>query len=55
MTSDNDQFDRDDALDFMVIEDIENETQKKPSNTGCLGLLLIIILPTVMLAQYFCS
>ena len=55
MTSDNDQFDRDDALNFMVIEDIENKIKKKPSNTGCLRLLFLIILPTVMLVQYFCT
>ena len=45
---DKNSFDKDDALDFMIYEDIENEINKKSSNTGCLGILIFIILPGLL-------
>ncbi len=47
-----DLSDKDDALDFMIYEDIENETKPKSSKTGCLGLLIYIILPVGMFFKY---
>ena len=40
-----DRSDKDDALDFMIYEDFENESKPKSNKTGCLRLLIYIILP----------
>ena len=53
MSKDNDEFDRDDALNYVIMQDIENEIRNKPGNSGCLGILITIILPMMILRHFF--
>jgi len=43
-------FDNEDnALDYILYEDVEKETDQSEKNGGCLGLILILIIPTSLL------
>lgn len=42
-------FDDDDALDYVMFEELEkNSTQKKPEKSGCFGVILILAIPCVV-------
>lgn len=41
-------FDEDDALDYIMSEEVEKKAQQQP-RTGCLGLLAVIALPASMI------
>jgi hypothetical protein len=45
-------FDEDDALDYTIYEELESEEKKSPNNTGCLGVVILLIMPS---AIYFLS
>ena len=53
----NDIFNKDPALDFMIIEDLEQEIdppgKNGRKNNGCFGLALILLLPIGSFALYF--
>ena len=53
MSKDNDEFGRDDVLDYMVYEDIEKEIKGKSCKSGCLGILIILVLPFIILRHFF--
>jgi len=42
-------FDEDDALDYIMSEEVEKDSRQQQSRTGCLGLLAVIALPTYLL------
>ena len=44
---------RDDTLDYMVFEDINNEIGNKTCNSGCMSLLVLVILPLFIIRHYF--
>ena len=47
-------FDDDDALDYILYEECTRETENiTPKRSGCLGMLLIFIVPPVLLSLYF--
>ena len=44
-------FDKDDALDFMIYDDCEKQgRQQKRGRGGCLGLLILMLIPGGLLA-----
>ena len=44
-------FDKDDALDFMIYDDCEKQGhQRKKGRSGCLGLLILMLIPGGLLA-----
>ncbi len=46
-------FDDDDALDYILYEECCRETENNtPKRSGCLGMLLIFIVPPVLLSLY---
>ena len=53
MSKDNSDFDRDDALDYVIMEDIENEARGKSGKSGCLGIIAILILPLILMKYFF--
>ena len=53
MSKDNSDFDRDDALDYVIMEDIENEVRGKSGKSGCLGIIAILILPLILMKYFF--
>lgn len=38
-------FDNDDALDYIMQEDVEQRSQQPPNQAGCLGLVAVLLLP----------
>lgn len=43
-------FDQDDALDFIIYEELEKHNRKQDGNRGgCLGLLILMFIPVVLL------
>jgi len=36
-----------DLLDFMIFEDIEDEINTKSGKTGCLGVVILLIMPII--------
>jgi len=50
-------FDGDDALDFMIFKDLEKHAQdRKGGNGGCLGIVVLLLLPaaSLMLLSWKC-
>lgn len=45
-------FDEDDALDYIIYEDCKKEDQKPEGKSGCLGLVLLIIAPACSMMLY---
>jgi hypothetical protein len=43
MTDDNNLFDEDDALDYILYEEVNKETSD--GGKGCLGMIILLILP----------
>jgi|GEM_PF-533622 len=43
---------RDDTLDYMVFEDINNKIGNKHRNSGCMPLLVLAILPLLMIIHF---
>ena len=43
MEDDNNIFDKDDVLDFMIYEDIEKESKSSSGKNDCLGVCRIMI------------
>ncbi len=48
-------FDKDEALDYILYNESETEQNKKPNNNGCLALVFIIAAPIAALAYYTIS
>ena len=48
--NDDNIFDEDDALDYIFYEELEDKNNKSPNNTGCLGVVILLIMP---IAIYF--
>ncbi len=46
-------FDEDDALDYVMYEEVEQEEKQNQRHSGCLGVLLLFIVPTVILKMIF--
>ena len=42
-------FDEDDALDYIMYEEVEKEVNDPQSRSGCLGVLLILVIPVLFL------
>ncbi len=50
-------FDEDDALDYILYQEAEGEAEgevKQPkATTGCFGLLLVLMIPVGMILKYY--
>jgi hypothetical protein len=46
---DNNIFDEDDALDYIMSEEVEKDVSQQKLRTGCLGLLTFITLPASLI------
>lgn len=44
-------FDDDDALDYIMSEEVEKGGNEPQSNAGCFGVLLVLIVPVVLFGQ----
>ena len=44
-------FDGDDALDYIMYEEVEKEVNNAGGGSGCLGVVLILVVP-VLLADW---
>jgi hypothetical protein len=42
-------FDEDDALDYIMYKEVEKEVNAPQAKTGCLGLLLVLTIPSFLL------
>lgn len=40
-------FDEDDALDYIIYEEAEKEVNNPYSRSGCLGMLLVLVIPVL--------
>ncbi len=40
-------FDEDDALDYIMYEEVEKEVNDPQSRSGCLGMLLVLVIPLI--------
>ncbi len=40
-------FDKDDALDYILYEEVEKEVNDPQSRSGCLGMLLVLVIPLI--------
>jgi hypothetical protein len=51
---DDNLFDEDDALDYILYEECENESQNPNRKSGCAGVLVLLAVPSavVVLAQF---
>ncbi len=46
-------FDEDDALDYILYQEAEEEEKQPKATTGCFGLLLVLIIPVGMILKYY--
>ena len=46
-------FDEDDALDYVMYEEAEKDSKQPVNQSGCLGLLLLTIFPSVLIIYNF--
>lgn len=52
---DDNLFDEDDALDYVLYEECEKEVKKNGGNSGCLGMLVfMLITPVTGLLSWRC-
>jgi len=42
-------FDQDDALDYIIYKEVEKEVNTPQAKTGCLGVMLILTIPSFLL------
>lgn len=52
MKDDENIFDDDNALDYIIYKDMNKQgqdNQNKPGNTGCLGVLALVVLPATVI------
>ena len=42
-------FDEDDALDYIMYKEVEKEVNHPKAKTGCLGVLLVLTIPSFLL------
>lgn len=42
-------FDEDDALDYIMYKEVEKEANSPQTKTGCLGVMLILTIPSFLL------
>lgn len=48
-------FDKDDALDFIIYKEFEKrDRERKGGNGGCLSIVVLLLLPTVVLLILKC-
>ena len=40
-------FDEDDALDYIIYEEVEKEVNDPNSRSGCLGMMLTLVIPVL--------
>jgi len=40
-------FDKDDALDYVMYEEVDNKKQDGSGKSGCLGVVVLLIMPIV--------
>jgi hypothetical protein len=45
-------FDNDDALDYILYEDSERDVRERKGGGGCLSVILILITPAWLLTHY---
>ncbi len=56
MKDDENIFDDDDALDYIMYEEMNKQSQgnqNKPGKTGCLGAVALFVLPVTFAGYYF--
>lgn len=41
-------FDEDDALDYIMSEEVEKEVTRPEGRSGCLGMILLLVVPVVL-------
>ena len=44
-------FDEDDALDYIMYEEVEKEVNSPQAKAGCAGMLLVVIIPIILLEE----
>ncbi len=44
---DDNVFEEDDALDYVIYEEVEKEVNDPHSRSGCLGVVLVLVLPVL--------
>jgi hypothetical protein len=44
-------FDDDDALDYIMSEEVEKGSKEPQSSSGCFGVLLVLIVPVILFGQ----
>lgn len=44
-------FDKDDALDFIIYKEVNKESDEDNGNSGCLGILIILLAPLPLIAH----
>jgi hypothetical protein len=52
MNEEDNIFDEDDALNCILYEDAEKESDQSEKKGGCLGLILVLIIPTCLLGVF---
>jgi hypothetical protein len=50
--NDDNVFDEDNALDFIMKEEVEKENQQKSGKGGCLGIIALLIFPVAALYHF---
>jgi hypothetical protein len=49
---DDNLFDKDKALDLIMSEEVDNKPQRISGKSGCLGLVVLLILPVVAMCRF---
>jgi len=47
-------FDEDDALDYIMYEEVEKEVNDTEGGSGCLGVVMILAVPVLLADWLFC-
>lgn len=47
---DDNLFDEDDALDYILYEECEKETEEPNGKSGCAGMLVLLLVPSTVVA-----
>ncbi len=45
-------FDEDDALDYIMYKEIEKEVNSPQAKSGCLGVLLLLMIPVILFEEF---
>jgi hypothetical protein len=52
MDEDNNIFEKDDVLDYVIYEDIEKQDNRQSNKSGCFGILLLFMLPFIGVSHF---